>query len=96
MKIETYNRLTDFICCGIYNDIPTLRVDMEILRNEYAQYQMIAGRLEEQIIQLKRDAMIMALRLYGENTETFSPETLEVMKRWNNKCLEILENKGEH
>jgi len=35
-----------------------------------------------EIIQLKKDALVMALRLMGEDDETFSPECHEVMKRW--------------
>ena len=35
-----------------------------------------------EIIQLKKDALVMALRLMGEKDETFSPECYEVMKRW--------------
>ena len=35
-----------------------------------------------EIIQLKKDAFAMALRLIGEDDETFSPECYEVMKRW--------------
>jgi len=34
---------------------------------------------EEQIL---KDAMIMALRLLGEDEDTFSPECREVMNRW--------------
>lgn len=32
---------------------------------------------------LKLDALVMALRLYGEDTATFGPECLEVMGRWS-------------
>jgi len=35
-----------------------------------------------EIIQLKKDALVMALRLMGEDDETFSPECHEVMQRW--------------
>ena len=34
------------------------------------------------------DALVMALRLYGEDPETFSPECAEVMDRWA-KIVEI-------
>lgn len=38
--------------------------------------------------QLEKDAMIMALRLLGEDEETFSPECYEVIKRWRPKAIE--------
>ena len=40
--------------------------------------------------QLRSDALRMALRLYGEDPDTFSPETREVMDRWRPICEEIL------
>ena len=47
--------------------------------------------------QLETDAMIMALRLYCEDPETFAPETADVMLRWRTKVEEHIEqtNKNE-
>lgn len=41
-------------------------------------------------MQLRADCMTMALRLYGENEDTFSPETAECMDRWRPKVEAIL------
>jgi hypothetical protein len=41
--------------------------------------------------ELQNDAMIMALRLLGEDESTFSPESIQVMKRWRPKALEFIE-----
>jgi hypothetical protein len=38
--------------------------------------------LEREIKQLRKDALIMVLRLLGEDEETFSPEVKIVMDRW--------------
>ena len=38
----------------------------------------------------ERDCLTLALRLYGENDNTFSPETLEVMARWRPIAREAL------
>ena len=37
--------------------------------------------------QIRKDAMIMALRLLGEDEGTFSPECREVMDRWRPVAL---------
>lgn len=39
---------------------------------------------------LHDDAMTMALRLLGENEDSFAPETREVMSRWRDKCMVML------
>ncbi len=52
----------------------------------------IAG-LGEEIETLKTDALIMALRLLGEDENSFSPETREVMNRWRPKCLKLIKEK---
>ncbi len=41
----------------------------------------------------KSDALIMALRLLGEDENSFSPETREVMNRWRPKCLKLIKEK---
>lgn len=40
--------------------------------------------------QLERDCMTLALRLYGENVNTFAPETAAVMDRWRPRCAALL------
>ena len=35
---------------------------------------------------LKRDCLTLAMRLYGEDSNTFAPETYEVMQRWGRIC----------
>lgn len=42
------------------------------------------------VLQIKSDAMTMALRLYGESDDSFAPETREVMARWRPKVEAIL------
>ena len=39
---------------------------------------------------LEKDALTMAMRLMGEDENTFAPETIEVMRRWKKKCMLIL------
>ena len=48
--------------------------------------------LQKKLSQAEQDALIMALRLLGEDKETFSPETQEVMSRWAIKALAVFEN----
>jgi len=45
---------------------------------------------ENAVTHLEKDAMIMALRLFGENENTFSPECYEVMERWNQKIKDYI------
>lgn len=42
------------------------------------------------IARLKQDCLTMALRLYGEDPDTFSPETAEVMDRWRPRVEALL------
>ena len=46
--------------------------------------------LEQKVMQLEEDCMTMALRLLGEDFDTFAPETREVMERWGKKAYELL------
>lgn len=41
--------------------------------------------------QIKKDAIIMALRLLGEDENKMSPECREVMKRWRPIVMEAFE-----
>jgi hypothetical protein len=49
-----------------------------------------AYELRSQIAQLEEDCMTLALRLIGEDFDTFAPETREVMERWGRKAYELL------
>ena len=49
----------------------------------------IAEAIQE-IRQLRNDALIMALRLYGEDSSTFGPECYSVMKRWEGRVQQAL------
>lgn len=51
-------------------------------------------KLKEENEKLKGDAMTMALRLLGEDENTFSPECYEVMKRWKKTCLHYINMKS--
>lgn len=42
--------------------------------------------MAQKIEQLEHDAMVIALRLMGEDDATFSPECHEAMKRWREKA----------
>jgi len=55
------------------------------------------GRKEStaRIKELERDIMILVGRLYGEDKDTFAPETRGVMEKWGGKFEEIL-NSGGH
>ncbi|CAK0763762.1 hypothetical protein CCP4SC76_390007 [Gammaproteobacteria bacterium] len=46
------------------------------------------GRAE--IAQLRSDCLTLALRLFGEDDYTFSPESHEVMSRWRPKCFALM------
>jgi DNA-binding Lrp family transcriptional regulator len=43
------------------------------------------------IKELESDALTMALRLYGENPETFGPECRNVMEKWGPRVKAILD-----
>ena len=48
------------------------------------------AELTKHIETIKQDATTMALRLLGEDENTFSPECYEVMKRWRPIALEAV------
>lgn len=50
--------------------------------------------LRSRINELEEDCMTMALRLLGEDFDTFAPETREVMERWGKKAYELLHKVG--
>ena len=48
------------------------------------------------IEQNKKDIITLVLRLMGSDPNTFSPETLEVMKRWETRAREFLSRGGNY
>ena len=42
---------------------------------------------------LEKDIIILALRLRGEDPDTFSPEVYDVMSRWKNKVEEKIDRR---
>jgi hypothetical protein len=57
-------------------------------RAEYWKAEHAAANTE--IERLVSDCMTLALRLFGEDPDTFAPETREVMDRWRPKCMKLL------
>lgn len=45
----------------------------------------------QRISALEKDCLTLCLRLMGENPDTFTPETREVMERWAPKVRELLD-----
>ena len=45
----------------------------------------------QKVAELERDCMTLALRLYGENPDTFAPETRECMARWRPRIEALLQ-----
>ena len=75
----------------IYHDINNQQCNiLEMVKREpeWAANRLQSG--ENEVKWLRADALRMALRLYGENPDTFSPETREVMDRWKPICEEVL------
>lgn len=48
------------------------------------------GALSPGIRAATHDAIVMALRLYGESERTMSPECMDVMERWHSICDAVL------
>ena len=46
--------------------------------------------LHDAVDRLYMDAMTMAMRLMGEDDDSFAPETREVMARWRPRVLEYI------
>ena len=46
--------------------------------------------------QLERDCMTLVLRLFGEDDNTLSPETLSVMERWRPRAGALLGGESFH
>jgi len=45
----------------------------------------------QKVAELERDCMTMALRLYGDNPDTFASETRECMARWRPRVEALLQ-----
>ena len=46
--------------------------------------------------ELTYDILVLVGRLYGENPDTFSPETAEVMRRWRTRYKQMLDDAAQH
>ena len=64
-----------------------VELELQEAKNKLAEIQKVA---HDYIDAIEKDALIMAMRLMGEDENTFAPETLEVMRRWKKKCTVIL------
>ena len=64
------------------------RVMQKQIGNDRAK--RILALFDSKITRLKQDCLTMALRLYGEDPDTFSPETAEVMDRWRPRVEALL------
>ena len=60
------------------------------MEDRIAELQKENAQLYQRAYLAEKDALIMALRLLGEDESTYSPETYEVMSRWRPKALEVL------
>lgn len=79
------------------NDLTTIFVracQVEAGREIEQRQKWIVGEPPESLIRLGEDALIMSLRLLGEDDSTFSPECFEVMKRWRPMAMEAIKNEG--
>jgi regulator of replication initiation timing len=66
----------------------------EKLKEHYLKVLEQNSELKLENEKLKGDAMTMALRLLGEDENTFSPECYEVMERWKKICLHYINMKS--
>ena len=64
---------------------------VSILDNDGVDFDT-AYAMQQRIDSLEEDCMTLALRLLGEDFDTFAPETREVMERWGKKAYEALQN----
>jgi hypothetical protein len=44
----------------------------------------------DELEQLRKDVLVLALRLLGEDRTTMSCEVIDVMDRWQSKCYDAL------
>ncbi len=65
-------------------------VEMELAESE-AQLAKVRKDARNYIDEIERDTLTLALRLMGEDDDTFSPETREVMRKWRPKCEAIID-----
>ena len=55
----------------------------------------MSKKYDEYVEGIKKDALTMALRLLGEDEDTFSPECLEVMERWGPIAMRVVVESDE-
>ena len=62
------------------------------MQNVAYQVAMETGRSESatKIKELEHDIMVLVGRLYGEDRDTFAPETIGVMDKWSDKFEKML------
>jgi hypothetical protein len=63
-------------------------------REEVIEWEGRIDYYQKKVLQFEYDCLTLALRLYGEDYNTFSPETMTVMDRWRPRCEEALRSKG--
>jgi len=50
----------------------------------------MSKKYDKYVESIKKDALVMALRLLGENEDTLSPECREAMSRWRPIAMRVL------
>ena len=58
--------------------------------HKLANIEMALLEYRKEAARLREDALIMALRLLGEDENSFGPECREVMSRWRPKAEKLL------
>lgn len=99
MAIGFYNGVVPEGYEPIYNESQMQEMILERNNAEKREFEILgrANALEaelkiaaDMIERLKDDALTMALRLLGEDGDSFAPETREVMDRWRKECMAVL------
>jgi len=62
------------------------------LVSDVRELETARDKLAAETDELFNDAMVMALRLYGEDPQTFGPECWDVMQKWGPKVKAILDS----
>jgi len=55
----------------------------------------MSKKYDKYVESIKKDALVMALRLLGENEDTFSPECREAMSRWRPIAMRVLSSASQ-
>ena len=69
--------------------------DYEELAFAWENTGMPLDAIARMYLKMKKDALVMAFRLMGEDPDSFSPECKEVIDRWRNICEEQLRKVAE-